>query len=325
MPFRKQKFANRGLAFVFGGLSVASTSLLMGIITIVQQKFPGEFTLTSNPNMQASWWSDKHDNYIEHCHVKHKFSDSLLNQCLGQEARSSGQPIGYLIGDSNARNYLIAAKKAFPRMKVKYLTMGHGCAFLPDNMISKKIDDNVDCVMYSRTTAKYILTAAKPGDIVFIGQSLAGSRHGARAVPAYFDHIKAMASSLHQKHIPIVLFDGTYPVSQLPELCSKEVWRPFPDPAGCQKTAEEAKQAYSKFDHMAEHLAANTKNVFYAPLRLGLCFDGICGQNSKLGTPIWHDSTHISETASGELHTLLRSELTADGLLTYIDAGKRLR
>ena len=53
----------------------------------------------------------------------------------------------------------------------------------------------------------------------------------------------------------------------------------------------------------------SSKNIYYAPLRLGLCVNEKCGQYTKKGTPIWHDFGHITEQSSGELGDLLRQHL----------------
>ena len=324
-PLRKQQFKHSFFPFLFGALTIGATTLVLSVIAIYQQKFATGFVLTKNANLTSTWWRDKNHNYIEHCHAKKRYSDLLLKECLGQEAKPTSKPVGYLIGDSHARNYLVAARKAFPEMQVRYLTMGDGCTFLPEALINKKLDSKVDCTKYTKDTAKYILASAKVGDIVFVGQSLLDYFYSERTNPVYFEHLRAFANSLANKHVPVVLFDGTFPAGNPPELCSKELWRPFPDKANCQKTTAEAKQAYSTFDAMAEQLSRTANNVFYAPLRLGLCLNGICGQESRLGTPIWHDIGHITEAASGELSGLLRSELSAAGLFTYMDAGKHRR
>jgi len=54
-------------------------------------------------------------------------------------------------------------------------------------------------------------------------------------------------------------------------------------------------------------------NVFYAPLRDGLCIEDICGQTTSEGTPIWHDIGHITEKSSAELAPLLSKRLKENG------------
>ena len=184
---------------------------------------------------------------------------------LGSKTQKNA-PSGYLIGDSNARNYLIAARKILPSFDIKYMTMGHGCAFLPSSLISNKLDKNASCNQYSKSVASLIAKESRRGDIVFIGQALKGSAHNKRAVQEYFDHIKIFANTLASKSIPVVIFDGIYP-SLPPELCMKEVWRPFPN---CERNIDEVRSAYNRFDELAVSLSNSSDNIYYAPLRLGL-------------------------------------------------------
>ena len=61
---------------------------------------------------------------------------------------------------------------------------------------------------------------------------------------------------------------------------------------------------------MALAISNATSNIYYIPLRLGLCANEICGQYTKQGTSIWHDdSGHITEQSSGELSNLLRQNI----------------
>ena len=154
-----------------------------------------------------------------------------------------------------------------------------------------------------------IAKESRRGDIVFIGQSLLGSRHRERAVQEYFDHINIFANTLTNKSIPVVIFDGVLPTLP-PELCMKEVWRPFPNKSKCERNIDEARSAYNLFDKLAVSLSNASDNIYYAPLRLGLCVNETCGQFTKKGTPIWHDLGHITEKASGELADMLRQHLT---------------
>ena len=91
-----------------------------------------------------------------------------MKKCLGRSQILDKTNVGYLIGDSHARNYLIAARKALPKVDIKYMTMGGDCTFLPSSMISNKIDEKVSCNQYSKSVASLIVKESKPGDIIFI-------------------------------------------------------------------------------------------------------------------------------------------------------------
>ena len=256
-----------------------------------------------------TWWKDKDGNYIEKCHVKKSFTTELMKECLGSTTRKNS-PIGYLIGDSHARNYLIAARKALTSFDIKYMTMGSGCAFFPSEMISDKLDKDVSCNQYVKSVTSLILKESRRGDIVFIGQALYDRHHDKNATQIYFDHIKVLAEELREKKIPVVIFDGTFPPMQKKDmmLCMKQ-FIPFPDKIYCEKNINKARSSYNRFDKLAVSLSNSSENIYYAPLRLGLCVNETCGQLTKKGTPIWHDRGHISEKSSGELADMLRQYL----------------
>ena len=313
-PLRKGKwFGKRWKTLVVGGGVIMISSI--GIYST--KKLSSKLYLkTSLPTTEQTWWFDKEGNYIEKCHVKGRFTIALMEDCLGRQIISENDKVGYLIGDSHARNYLIAAKEALPILNIRYLTMGDGCAFLPVSMVSKKIEEKVACNEYVQGISSLISKESKPGDVVFIGQALRGKSHDARATSAYFDHIQAFAQILKDKSIPIIIFDGTFPPGPDPAMCVKELWRPFPNKFNCEKTVEEAYTSYRQFDKLAIQTSNLSENIYYAPLRLGLCVKGICGQYTKHGTPIWHDFGHITEQSSRELGNLLRQYLSQSGIIS---------
>ena len=307
-PLRKGNwFGERWKTIVMGGGVIFTLSI--GLIALIE---PLKGQLYAGKRHQITtletWWRNKDGNYIEKCQVKKRFSTKLMKECLGSMTRKNVS-IGYLIGDSHARNYLIAARKALPSFDIKYMTMGYKCAFLPPSMISDKLDENVSCNQYSKSVASLIAKESRPGDIVFIGQALYGKNHDIRATPTYFDHIKVLAQKLKDKKIPIIIFDGTFPPRQTPMLCMKEFFRPFPKKFDCEKTIDETRSSYNRFDKLAVSLSNSSENIYFAPLRLGLCVNETCGHLTKKGTPIWHDRGHITEKSSGELADMLRQHL----------------
>jgi len=70
---------------------------------------------------------------------------------------------------------------------------------------------------------------------------------------------------------------------------------------------------------MATELSKKSRNVFYAPLRLGLCNNNVCGQYTSIGSPIWHDNGHITEKVSGELAGYLSSKLRTNGFYDFLE------
>jgi peptidoglycan/LPS O-acetylase OafA/YrhL len=313
---RKRQEITRRLA-IAGGIGIlASTALLIEYA----KRHAGRIALrTSNPVILSTWWHDKDGRYTEYCHVKGEFSQKIMINCLGS-ATTRNQPVGFLLGDSHSRNYLVAARNAFPRHAIKYLTMGSGCAFLPSSMISDSIDSKTKCAKYVEEASKYVQDRAKPGDIVFVGQALRDGDFLVRSTPEYFSRIVEFANNLKDAKVPVVLFDGTYPPGKNPELCTKEIWRPFPSMNNCERPIRDNMIAYQPFDNRASALARRIQNIFYAPLRMGLCTNKTCGQYTSSGTQIWHDNGHITEAASGELAGLLRDKLRKGGFFDYFSS-----
>ena len=307
-PLRQGNWFGKRLRTIMVGSGLIIVSSLG--IYFIRKISTNLYLKSSSPRTEQTWWSDKDGNYIEKCQVKKNFTEELMRECLGRSQNLNKNNIGYLIGDSHARNYLIAARKALPNLAIKYMTMGHGCTFLPSSMISDKLNEKVSCNQYSESVASLIAKESKPGDVIFIGQALRGNEHDARAVNEYFDHIKIFANTLISKSIPVIIFDGTFPPGIDPALCVREVWRPLPNKFLCEKSIDEARSSYTRFDKLAESLSNTSENIYYAPLRLGLCVNEKCGQYTKKGTPIWHDFGHITEQSSGELADLLRQHLT---------------
>ena len=307
-PLRNRNwFGKRWKTIVMGGGVIFTLSF--GLIALIYP-LKGQIYAGKRPPYSTleSWFFDKEGNYIERCHVETRFSVPLMKECLLAKNRKDAS-VGYLIGDSHARNYLIAARKTLPSFDIKYMTMGYGCAFLPSSMISDSLDENVSCNKYSKSVASLIAKESRRGDIIFIGQALNGKNHDKRATQIYFDHIKVLAQKLKEKEIPVIIFDGTFPPRQTPMLCMKEFFRPFPNNFDCEKPIDTARSSYNKFDKLAQSLSNSSENIYYAPLRLGLCLEETCGQFTKNGTPIWYDNGHITEKSSGELADMLRQHL----------------
>jgi len=307
-PLRKGNWFGKRWKNLAVGSGVLIT--LSGGLIALERPLKGQLYVGKRTQLTTleTWYTDKEGNYIEKCHVEKSFTTELMKECLGSKTRKNAH-IGYLIGDSHARNYLIATRKALPSFDIKYMTMGYGCAFLPSSMISDQIDEMVLCNQYSKSVASLIAKESRRGDIVFIGQALNGNNYHKRSTQIYFDHIKVLAQKLKDKKIPIIIFDGTFPPIQKTRLCVKEFFRPFPNKFYCEKTIDDARSSYNRFDKLAESLSNSSDNIYYAPLRLGLCVNETCGQYTKKGSPIWHDIGHITEQSSGELADLLRHHL----------------
>lgn len=309
-PLRRSIWSpNKAIALGYGLTALAAAS---AILLIVHKPLNGHLYLgrimniTAPPNLQRNWWVDKTTGkYIERCHVKAAFTSPILIECLDVAPGRDG--IVYLIGDSHARNYLPAVENVFSNHSIAYLTMGHGCAFLPLSMTSEF--QGVNCSRYVLETTEFLLTNVQAGDVVFVGQSLFGDK--ARQTFDYVGHIAAFAQRLTKKQVPVVLLDGTFPPILPPEQCFKAPWRPFSeDITGCFLDAIDVTKAFAKFDRLAFDASNQLPNLYYAPLRMGLCHEGRCGQTTASDFPIWHDRGHITEEAAKELAPLLFNHLT---------------
>ena len=187
----------------------------------------------------------------------------------------------------------------------KHLTIG-GCAFLPSEQITDKLlIGRKNCLSYVNYVRDYIINNAKKGDIVFVGQSLRG---GFRSNNTYFEHINDLSISLKGVFVPVILLDGTAPPLHLADLCHKEFYRPFPSKY-CQTSRKEVISRYSKFDELAHEFTAKNQNLFYAPLREGLCDNDICNSYTENDNFIWTSDSHITTKAAKDLAPLLRKRL----------------
>lgn len=253
-----------------------------------------------------TWWL-KGGNHVDSCHAEGAFGSTLIKKCLDDDGKYQQEVGAYLIGDSHARNYLMAIKHAVAPRKVKYLTMGRHCAYLPSSLIPSDIEKRSNCTAYNKQVNTFLMSRTSRGNIIFVGQALFNKyRHTNRMTHEYIDYVGQLAQKVRGKGVNVILLDGTSPPEIEPVLCVEAPWRPFVDPQ-CILTKEYVHSRYAKFDSIAQE--SSTKNFHYAPLREYLCVLKYCGQRTKSGLPIWHDKGHITEEVSWELGIPLRQKL----------------
>ena len=80
----------------------------------------------------------------------------------------------------------------------------------------------------------------------------------------------------------------------------------------------QVKNRYLTFDKLAKEYSDNIRNLFYVPLRDGLCIDQVCGVITSKGTRIWIDHGHITEASASELKPLLLERLNKTNFFSYI-------
>lgn len=311
LPFRYEKWSSsKARSFAYASLAV----IAIGAINLaVEHPLRGKFHIANwiatgpSEHLQKTWWIDKTTGEaLEPCHVPRYFA-GVLEKCLAP-IRPDARTV-FLVGDSHARNYVPAFRAVFGRDNVRYLTVGHGCTFLPDEMAQEL--SKYGCETYVSDVRRFIEKEAKPNDIVVVGQRLFEADRR-RSQPDYFAHLIAFAHALAPKRIDVIVLDGVHPPAFPPERCLDVPWRKGL-PHGCSVPAETVKTAFSSFDLLARDAMRAAPNLFYAPLRLGLCDGNACGQTLKDGTYVWHDRGHITERAAETLAPMLKQALADSG------------
>ena len=307
-PLRRAQWSvvrSRSIAYGFVALIAASAVLFAVSKPYYGRLYLGRLLGVEVPShLHVTWWRNyRTGEFLERCHYNKAFSAALMEDCL-KIPKGEGR-VAYLIGDSHARNYLPAVRQVFGAPSTVYHTMGHGCAFLPIEFAARY--SKVTCEDYVTKTAAFLSRNVRPGDVIFIGQRLfeRPERQGQR----YVNFIKAFAARIKSRGARVVLLDGTFPPALRPEECVDLPWRPFGIGEGCHVDQDDVQTAFAEFDRLAFAAAEKNANLFYAPLRLGLCQGQTCGQTTVNGTPVWHDRGHITEKASAELGPYLRRQL----------------
>lgn len=285
--------------------SVLCTGLVLGLLSL-QPRINLANTLGYDiSHVTLTWWEDRRSGtYLEICHPQRAYDPALIDQCLPDERTG---PRAFLLGDSHARNYFATLQATFTEHTVSYLTMGYNCAYLPMSLSTASA--STGCADYVRDSTARIASLVHAGDIVVIGQRLWSNPN--RESDAYMAFLAARARPFIASGARVVLLDSVVPPGQDPRFCLDLPWRP--ERTGCTVSRADTEAAFSKFDALAQNLAADVNGLFYARLRTGLCADASCGQRSPKGTPIWHDRSHITDRAAAELAPQLRAELDRQG------------
>lgn len=291
--YRRQTFFSSGGVMIF----VATVLTSLSQISIIRNNIYFYANAKSKfPHLASTWWKDEYSNYIDQCHIEKNFNTEYLQKCL-KINRQENKNINFVLGDSHARNYMPAIRKAFiEKRDTLYMTNGQSCLFSLSDYSFSLSDDPIECKKQILSSIKYLKKFAKAGDFVFIGQSLYSSNLKNRVKTKYFDGIARITNLLKDNGIKVFLMDGTYPPPIAPEGCVF-----FPNKSGCSIDKDEVIEAYSDFDNLAFKFSKKY-NFKYIRLRDGLCSGEICSQRTKSGEYIWHDHTgHITEKSAEEL------------------------
>lgn len=307
LPLRHASWSRapvRTIGYGASGLATVAALLLFIDGPLDGRLYLGRLLGTGTPqHVVRTWWKDlQSGKSLDACHLD-VFESTALQQCLTRP--SDGRAMVFLIGDSHARNYMPAVAAAFRGMDVAHLTMGHGCAFL--DAAAAGLLSHVRCRQYNDQVADYVAAKAREGDVVAIGQRLFESNRSKNPGP-YLAHIKDFAGRLAAKGITVLVLDGTAPPRLDPRECLGVPWQYTAKP-GCSTDRATVQAAFQRFDDAARLAAHTVPNLFYVPLRMGLCGEATCGQTLPDGTPVWHDRGHITEKAALTLAPLLATAL----------------
>lgn len=282
-------------------MSLACGAILACVTTLVVMHAASAYLLPDH--LRYTWWKDRATGrYIERCMIEREFNPAVAQACLTIPKGPLGRV--FVFGDSHARNYLPAVRSAFKNYAVAYLTMGYGCAYLPPEMAGKL--DSVGCAAYVDTVDSFISKNLSTGDVLVFGQRLIDEPE--RISQRYVGFLAEVADRASASGVPVILLDGTYPPVNKPEMCLGAA----SETAGCFSERSIVQNAFAAFDSLAREAMLAHKNLFYVPLRDGLCEQLTCGQTLD-GVQVWHDRGHITEAASLRLAPLLKTRLNTLG------------
>jgi hypothetical protein len=259
--------------------------------------------------IRRPWFVGADGRGVDVCASGTEITKQQAKDCLAPGKSST--TTAYLIGDSHARNYVPAVKALFGMDSLRYLTVGSECSYSPPILQKRYRGKNIgDCLGYVDYVTNLLARDAREGDIVFVGQRLFVDYDKERQTEDYFDHILLLSRRLAEKGVPLVLLDGTYPPSKLPQECYPLPWKPFVAIGeGCFVRRDEVHSAFQEFERLAKSYQKSETNFFYVPLREGLCVGEACGQFMSSGSAIWRDMGHITDAASRELWLRLKGTL----------------
>ncbi|WP_293855268.1 acyltransferase family protein [uncultured Alsobacter sp.] len=294
----------RTLGYGAGGLAAVASLLLVVAGPLDGWLYLGRLVGTGDPqHIVRTWWKDlRTGRSLDACHID-AFETATLRRCLTRP--SEGRAAVFLIGDSHARNYAPAVAGAFRGMEVLHLTVGRGCALLPAAEAARV--PQARCAQYNAEVVDYVAAHVREGDVVAIGQRLFEKDRATNPGP-YLANVTAIARRLADRGVVVLLLDGTAPPKLDPRECLDAPWQVATKP-GCSIDRAAVEAAFRPFDEAARLATHTAPNLFYAPLRTGLCDERACGQALADGTPIWHDRGHITEKAALALAPRLAAAL----------------
>ena len=305
IPLRHAKWsASKLLTIAYG---ILASCIAAFIIYLGGNQFLGMLYVGQIPDfIKTTWWHDQNGKYIEYCHVKTIYSDQVFQKCIIDKTKSNFQQNNknniYIFGDSHSRNYVKGITKAFPEYNVSYITMGYGCAFMPENQIKANVEAGTACKSYVARVRNFVKNDVNKNDIVFVSQ-----HRGHQADVGYQENIFELAKYAHLRGAKFIF------AADLPELlvdpmnCFKQPWRKD-QPAICFRTIFDVISEQNILDKIGTTLESQSSNSHYLDVRKYLCVDQLCSLY-KEDTPLYHDRGHITDEASEMLAPYIREKL----------------
>jgi peptidoglycan/LPS O-acetylase OafA/YrhL len=252
--------------------------------------------------LRNTWATDANGNYAEYCMVQKKYSEKIFNDCIIDKIKTEKKRNIYIFGDSHARNYLNGVKKAFPEYNVAYITMGSGCAYIPENDISNQVDSQTNCKEYVRRVKDFVKNQVKVNDVVFIGQ-----RKEHEYDQGYQKNILELATYSQHRRAKFVLLADVPGLSVDPAYCMKEPWR-NQQPKECFKTIHDVTSEQDRLDKIGLLLQTKMSNFRYLDVRSKLCADQLCSLYEG-DFALYYDDNHITDATSAMLAPYIRKQL----------------
>lgn len=311
-PFRRTRPSTIKTFLLFFALCAAVALFALALMKPLKgDLYIGNIFNVALPENLTTWWRSPTGNGKDKCHIPKGYSTSLIDECLTRE--SDTKPHSFLLGDSHARNYLFAVLQASQESRVRHLTVGNGCAFMPTVLQDYKSAKSVNCREYNLEVRQFLTNHLRPGDRIFLGQRLY-QWDERRQTQVYFDFIEEFARELARKDVDLIVLDSVVFPEKHPRDCIAVPWKRSLGPldSNCHRAREDVERALVRFDDALYQLSRRISNLTYAPLRLGLCDRLTCGQTTSSGIHIFHDRGHITDKAAQELAPLLRRHLASE-------------
>lgn len=294
------------------------TSCLISLFILYGLALPlqGKLYVLGIEEVPPNWWLSKDGQYIEVCHPEAAFDPHILDACLTKASDSSKRSI-LLLGDSHGRNILKGLEAAFTDWNVNYATMGHGCAFVPVEMIQPKIDRKVNCAGYINGVLEFIESpnGLKPGDVIIIGNLIAHIQRGQPDNWKIFEEEMAeIAQKLKKKQVSLIMAGDVPGLPVHVSHCLKNKLKKEEN-AICKTPIAASRQKQTKLREIADSLATGQDNFYFLNYHDQLCDQDIC--SAYLGDQIIYvDRSHLSDKASQQLGPFIRDWAESSGLMS---------